>query len=238
MLLLDDYLKDLKRTNQFGDEATTNDATTADLLRWLNRYRLAVANMTAWSWLITPFNIVVQPNVQDIIIAANIRKIVAVNDGNGGRLQKISLKQALDWYTPAVSANNQDNLLLGYFVDMGVDPVSGGRKIRVYGKPGSSATLTAYGLMTFNALTLADIATPANFFPFPDEIMNMIADLISSRIAQFKNDPSWSTREKVANDNLRIAMGEEQSDPVDDVTTPLPEYYQKRSILRKGGWVV
>jgi hypothetical protein len=236
MLLLDDFLKDLKRTNQFGDENVTNDETTADLLRWLNRYRLAVANMTAWSWLLTPFTIAVQPNTQDITIAANIRKIVAINDGNGGRLQKISLKQALDWYSPAVSANNTDNLLLGYFVDMGMDP-AGGRKIRVYGKPGSAANLTAYGVTTFSALTLADIATPANFFPFPDEIMNMINDLMSSRIAQFKADPTWSTQQKVAMDNLRIAMGEEQSDPVDDATTSLPAYYQKRSILRKGGWV-
>lgn len=237
MLLLNDYIKDIKRTNQFGDESITNDETTADILRWINRYRLAVANMTAWSWLLTPFTVTVQPNVQDVTIAATIRKIVAITDGNGGRLKKISLKQALDWHTPAVSANATDNSLLGYFVDMGVDP-SGVRKIRVFGNPGRTAALTAYGLTTFTPFTIADIATPANFFPFPDEIMNMIADLISARIAHFKNDINWVTLEKVAWDNLRVAMGEEQSEPADDVTTTLPPYYQKRAILRKGGWVV
>ena len=237
MLLLDDFIKDLKRTNQFGDESVTNDEPTADILRWLNRYRDAVANMTAWSWIVKQFNIPLVAGIQDITIDATIRKVVAINNGNGGRLQKTSLKQAMDWYTPSDALNDNNDLILGYFIDLGVDGNTGARKLRVFGKPSSNGTLVAYGISTFPIFAAADIATPANFLPFPDSIMNMISDLISSRISKFKGDANWAAYEKVAWNNLRIAMGEEESDPSDDNVTPLPPYFQKRRIMRRGGMV-
>jgi len=35
MILLDDFIIDLKRVNQYGDESVVNDSPTTDLIRWI-----------------------------------------------------------------------------------------------------------------------------------------------------------------------------------------------------------
>jgi len=235
MILLDDFIIDLKRVEQYGDELITNDSPTTDLIRWINKYRRAVAKLTTWSWLVKTFNITLVSGTQDIEIDPTIKKIIAINNGHGGYLTKVSIKQSLKWLTP--TTGTVDTNQLGYFADMGINDTTGVRIIRVYGKPNASGTLTAYGTKTFNDLTLTDIGTNKNFLPFPDEIMEQISDLVSARIRKLKQDINWPNYEKLAWDNLRIAMGEEQSDPSDDVTTPLPEYYLRRKALRRNGTV-
>ena len=86
-------------------------------------------------------------------------------------------------------------------------------------------------------IVLADIGTSKNFLPFSDEIMEEITALVEARISKFKGDQNWAAYEKLAWANIRIAMGEEQSDPSDDVTTPLPEYYLRRKAMRRN-WQV
>jgi hypothetical protein len=236
MLLLDDFIKDLKRVNQFGDELVTNDEPTADLIRWINKYRRAVAKLTAWSWLMKSFTITVVEGTQLITIDATIKKLVAISDGRGGALKKITMQDAVKWHTPA--SGGTDNNCIGFFTDLGVDGTTGARIIKVYGMPGAAGTLTAYGTTTFTDFTLNSIGTSANFLPFSDEIMDMISELVSARVAKFKKDPDWAIQENIAWANLRIAMGEDQSDPIDDVTTPLPPYYRRVKAMRRGGSVV
>lgn len=235
MILLDDYIIDLKRVNQYGDESIVNDAPTTDLIRWINKYRRAVAKLTSWSWLVKSFSLTLVAGAQDIEVPTTIKKIIAINNGRGGYLLKVSIKQSLKWLTPTVGAN--DTNILGYFTDMGINETTGARIIRVFGKPGSAGTLTAYGTKAFADFALADIGTSKNFLPFSDEIMEQISELVSARISKFKNDQNWANYEKIAWDNLRIAMGEEQSDPSDDVTTSLPEYYLRRKAIRRNGGV-
>lgn len=236
MLLLDDFIKDLKRVNQFGDELVTNDEPTADIIRWINKFRRAVAKLTAWSWLMKAFTINVVAGSQVITIDSSIKKLVAISDSRGGALKKVTMQDAVKWHTPA--AGGTDNNCIGFFTDLGVDPTTGARIIKVYGMPGATGTLTAYGTTTFTDFTLASIGTNANFLPFSDEIVDMISELVSSRIQKFKQNPEWALQEKIAWDNLRIAMGEDQSDPIDDVTTPLPPYYRRVKAMRRGGSVV
>lgn len=235
MLLLDDFIVDLKRVNQYGDESVTNDSPTTDLIRWINKYRKAVAKLTTWSWLIKSFNVTLVAGVQEIEISTSIKKIIAINNGNGGYLRKVTIKQSLKWLTPSTGSN--DTNLLGFFTDIGINDTTGARTIKVFGKPGASGTLTAYGTKTFTDFLLSDIGTSKNFLPFSDEIMDMISELVSARISKFKNDQNWANYEKIAWDNLRIAMGEEQSDPADDVTTPPPDYYLERKAIRRNGGV-
>ena len=168
-------------------------------------------------------------------MTTDIKKIIAINNGHGGYLSKVSIKQSLKWLTP--SAGSTDTNQLGFFADMGINDTTGARIIRVYGKPGSNGTLTAYGTKTFSDILLSDIGTSKNFLPFSDEIMEMISELVSARVSKFKGDQNWANYEKIAWDNLRIAMGEEQSDPSDDVTSSLPEYYLRRKAMRRNGLV-
>lgn len=230
MILLDDFIIDLKRVNQYGDELVTNDAPTLDIIRWINKFRRAVAKLTTWSWLMKSFSITLVAGEQLIEVDPTVKKIIAINDGRGGYLTKVSLKDALKWHTPSVGMN--DTNILGAFSDAGINDTTGARVIKVYGKPGASGTLTAYGTKVLTDFTLADIGTSKNFLPFSDEIMEEISELISARISKFKGDANWLVYEKAAWDRLRIAMGEEQSDPSDDVTTPLPEYYLRKKLQR------
>jgi hypothetical protein len=235
MLTLDDSIVDLKRTNQYGDESITSDAPTLDLIRWINKYRKAVAQLTAWSWLVKQFTLTLTANAQDIDLDSTIDKVIAVDNGRGGYLNKVSIKQALLWHTPVTGV--QDTTELQAFANMGINATTGVKIVRVYGTPTSSGSLTAYGLKKFDPFTLASIGTSANFLPFPDEIMDLVLDLVSTRIDKFKGDKNWSMYEKVAWDSLRVMMGQEESDPSDDVTNPLPEYYKRRRAMRRGGMV-
>lgn len=235
MILLDDFVKDLKRVEQYGDELVTNDEPTTDIIRWINKYRRAVAKLTTWSWLLKSFNITLVAGAQDIEIDTTIKKIVAINNGRGGYLTKINLKQSLKWLTPTTGTTDTNQL--GFFTDLGINETTGARIIRVFGKPNASGTLTAYGTKTFTDIALSDIGTSKNFLPFTDEIMEQISDLVSARIRKLKQDPNWPNYEKLAWGNLRIAMGEEQSDPSDDVTSALPEYYLRRKAMRRNGIV-
>lgn len=230
MLLLDDFVVDLKRVNQFGDESITSDAPTLDIIRWINKYMKAVALMFNWSWLFQSFDVSVIAGTQEITINSAIKKIIAIKAPDGGRLRKISMKEALDYHTPVEDASDNNNL--GWFCDFGVDRTTGAHKIQMWGKPGVTATLTAYGTSVLTPLTVASIATPANFLPFPDEIMDCVSDLVSARISKFKGSPTWANEEKFVFDTLRIRGGEEQSDPSDNSTTPLPEYYRLKNLTR------
>lgn len=237
MILLDDFIKDLKRTNQFGDETVTDDEPTADILRWTNRFKLGVANKGNWSWLIKTFTVPVVSGEQEITLDVTVRKVLAIK-GAYARLRKVSIKQAMDWHTPAVqSAASADNSLVGWYTELGVNETTGARKIKVYGLPGANASLTAYGTKALTPFTVADIATPANFMPLPDEVVSLVGDLVSSRIQKLKGNVNWASLEKVAWDSVLLMLGDEQSDPADDVTTPLPPYYRKRRAFRRNGSV-
>lgn len=237
MILLDDFVKDLKRVNQFGDEAVTDDEPTADILRWTNNFRVDVAVKGDWSWLLKTFTVDVVSGEQTVTVDDTINRIVAIK-GAYARLKKVSVKQAMDWHTPAVqSSASADNSLVGWYTDMGVDGTTGAKKIRVYGLPGANASLTAYGLQEVTPFTLADIAAQSNFLPFPDAVVNRIADLVSSRIQKLKGTDNWASMESLAWNNLFIMLGNEQSDPADDVTTPLPPYYRRRRAFRRNGSV-
>lgn len=234
MLLLDDSIIDIKRTNQYGDEAVTNDQQTLDIIRWINKYRRAVAQIGDWSWLVKQFTLVLTSGNRDTTLDTTIDKVLAVDNGNGGYLQKVSIKQALLWHTPVAGVNDMTDIIA--FANMGVDG-NGVKQIRVYGVPSSNVTFTAYGLKKFDDFTVADIGTGKNFLPFTDEIMAHVLDLVSTRIDKFKGDKNWAVYEKNAWDSLAIAKGDEESDPSDDAITPLPEYYQRRRIMRRGGLV-
>ena len=237
MILLDDFVKDLKRVNQFGNEDVTDDEPTADILRWTNNFKVDVAAKGDWSWLLKTFTVDVVSGEQTITVDSTINRIVAIK-GAYARLRKVSVKQAMDWHTPAVqSSASADNSLVGWYTDMGVDATTGAKKIRVYGLPGASASLTAYGLQAVEAFTLADIAAQSSFLPFPDAVVNRIADLVSSRIQKFKGNSDWAAQERLAWNNVLLMFGDEQSDPADDVTTPLPPYYRKRRAFRRNGSV-
>ena len=112
MLLLDDFVVDLKRVNQFGDESITNDAPTLDIIRWINKYMKAVAVMFNWSWLFQSFSVAVVSGTQEIIINSSIKKLLAIKAPNGGRLRKISMKQALDYHTPVFQLPHKSYLLI------------------------------------------------------------------------------------------------------------------------------
>lgn len=231
MLYLDDFVVDLKRVNQYGDESTTSDAPTLDIIRWTNKYMKAVALMCNWSWLFKSFTVNVVAGIQTITIDSTIRKVIAIKSPTGsGRLKKISMKMALDWNTPVIDSN--DNSVLGWYSDFGVSDTTGARIIQIWGKPGVNATLTAYGTRVVVPVTVAGIATPVTFLPFPDEIMDCISDLVSARISKFKQISTWAQEEEVVMSTLRIRMGDEQSEPADDVTTPVPNYYKVKKMSR------
>lgn len=231
MLYLDDFIIDLKRSNQFGDESTTTDQPTLDILRWTNRFKKAIAVKFNWSWLFKSFTINLVAGTQTISIDSTIRKIIAIKSPSGaGRLLRISMKEALDWNTPVLESS--DNSLLGWYSDFGIDDTTGVRKIQVWGKPGTTATLTAYGTKVITPFVVGDIATPANFLPFPDELVDALSDLVASRISKFKGSPTWAQEEKVAWDNIRLLFGEEQSDPASESTSPVPAYYKRKKLIR------
>ena len=232
MIILNDFLIDLKRTNQYGDASVTDDAVTLDLIRWINNYKRRTANKTAWSWLLQTFDVTVVAGAQEITLDSSIRKIVAIGNDDGAYLQKVTVKEALTW-----NADTSSVSVLGYYMDNGVT-TTGAKKIKVFGNPGTSATLPGYGLTKFADIVVGDLTSgTATFTPFPDEIMNIISDLVAARIQKAKGNPLWKQYEDAAWADMAVTMGDEQSDPADDVTTPLPPYYRRRRILRRGGQV-
>ena len=236
MYYLDDFVVGIKRDCAFGTTSVTSDRATADIIRSLVRHCKRVAKRWPWDWLIKLFDVNVTAAAQNITLDADIDRIWGIGDNNSGRLKKVSIKQMLDWHTPASS--EADTNVVGYFCHIGRDTTTGARIIRVLGNPSSAAVLPAYCLKKFTPLTVADIATPANFLPFPDEVIDVIGDFVRSDVERIQGKMTWETHKKLAQEDLTELIGDEQSDPSDDVTTPLPDYYRKKRNARRSGKVV
>lgn len=236
MYYLDDFIVGIKRTLAFGRVSITNDKATADIIRSIVRHRKRVAKRWPWDWLIKLFNVNVTAGSQNITLDADIDRIWAIGDNNSGTLRKRTIKQMLEWHTPSTSGS--DTNVVGYFCHIGRDPTTGARIIRVLGRPGASAVLPAYCLKKFTVLTVADIATPANFLPFPDEVMDVVGDFVKADVERVQGAQGWEAHKQMAQEDLTDMVGDEQSDPADDVTTPLPDFIRLKRIARRAGKVV
>lgn len=236
MYYLDDFVIGIKRTLAFGKISVTSDRATADIIASIVRHREAVAIRWPWDWLVKLFNITITPNVQNITLDADIDRIWGIGDNNSGILRKRTIKQMLEWHTPSTAAS--DTNVVGYFCHIGRDPTTNARIIRVLGKPSSATVLPAYCLKKYTHLTVADIATPANFLPFPDRIMDLVGDFVKCDIERIQGKQGWEIHRQMAEEDLTNMIGHEQADPADDVRTPLPDYYRLKKIARRAGKVV
>ena len=236
MYYLDSFVIGIKRDCNFGKISVTSDRATADIIRSIQRHRKRVGKRWPWDWLIKLFDITLTATTQNYTLNVDIDRIWGIGDNNSGRLKKVTLKRMLDWHTPSTSES--DTNVVGYFCHIGRDTTTGARIIRVLGRPASGAVLPAYCLKKFTALTVADIATPANFLPFPDEVMDVVGDFVRADIERLQRKRGWETHRQMAQEDLTEMVGDEQSDPADDVTTPLPDRYISRKISRRSGKVV
>lgn len=235
MILLDDFIKGIKRENQYGDETVVNDEPTLDIVRQLNYWLKRIAKKKNWSWLLKTFSVTVTANAQDITLDSTIDRVEVISDGNGKELQKITPKEAVRWHTPA--QDETDSTYVGYFIDLGVD-TSGNKKIRVFGTPQGTGVLTAYGMQKVEDISIDDIGTGANLLPVPDDILALVQELVSAKIQKTKGNANWILEQKKAEDELFAMIGESESDPSATPTTKPPNLYRLKKRMRRAGKVV
>lgn len=235
MITFDDFVLGVKRDCNFGKRTVTSDRATTDIVDSTNRHRKYVGNEAAWDWLIKTFTITIVADTQEYTLNVDVDHIWVISNNKGGYLRRVSLKELLRWHTPPTDQISTG--VLGVFCYIGRNETTGARRIKVAGNPSASDTLTAYCLKKFDDLTVADITSKSNMLPHPDEVLRVVRLFVLSDIERIQNNQRWEPDLRTAEDALSKLVGTERSEPADDVTSPLPEYYRSTSIMRRNGLV-
>jgi hypothetical protein len=232
---LSDFIKNVKRACNYGDEDTTSDQPTQDILQSINRRRNYISVRAVWEFLREPFDVPITTSVQDITLDSSIGRLLAIGNNEGDYLRKVSIKEMLRWHTP--EAGESDTTVVGYWSPLGRNSSTGAKKIRVLGTPNAAGTFKGYGLKVMTRLTTSDISA-GNLFPWPDTLEELLHEFVCSDIERIQGKPEWRVDLQIAKKELEEAIRAEVSDPADDVTSPLPEYYRHRRVLLRAGYVV
>lgn len=228
-----DFVKLIKRENQYGSEDVTNDARTLDIIQHLHFERKKVAKEYPYNWLIDTFSVNLTAGVQIVSLPATMDRLIAIDDGAGSYFRKVTIKDALQYLNPG--SNSAYTPYLGHFINLGLDS-SNNNRIKVFGMPQVSGTYTAYGLKKVADLTVSDISALTTMSPFPDEITKILIDLVGAKIQKHKSNDNWLALYNAAWSELKNYIDKDQSDPADEATTPPPDIVRiKRAIQRNGG---
>lgn len=233
-----DFITGVKRQSRYGVVATTNDSITADLIRSLNFNKDKIVRYWVWDWLILIFDLVLAPTINGYTLDALLSKIIAIDAGVGNYLVRTSIKE----YLRKLKGNTSTTEITGTpsnFLGVGRDAVTGAKKIRLWPTPASAATLEVWGTKKFPDWTVADIAAATTFTPMPDDVVDVLFDLVMGDAYELQNMQNEAIAKRAtAKDSLKVLVQEDQAEPADDDTSPAPDMLIDKARRRNAGNVV
>lgn len=231
-----DFMIGIKRQARYGNPAITNDQVTADLIRSMNFNKDKIVRYWIWDWLILTFNLVIAAATNEYTLDVLLSKIIAIDAGDGDYLLRTSVKEYL---RKLKGTTGNDSGTPSNFIGTGRDAGTGAKKIRLWPTPTEAKTLEVWGTKKFPDWAVADIAANTTFAPMPDDIVDILYDLVMGDAYELQNMQNEAKAKRdTAKASLKVLVQEDQAEPADDDTSPAPDALIDKARRRNAGNVV
>ena len=232
-----DFVIGVKRQARYGNPAVLNDSITSDIIRSMNFNKDKIARYWIWDWLLLKFDLLVVAVTNEYTLDVLVSKIIAIDAGVGDYLVRTSLKEYLRKLKGYAGTN--DSGKPSNFIGIGRDAVTGAKMIRLWPTPTAGATLEVWGTKRFPDWTVADISVNTTFAPMPDDIVDVLFDLVMSDAYELQNMQNEAIAKRaVAKGTLKTLVQDDQAEPADDDTTPPTDFMVGKQRRRNAGQVV
>lgn len=224
-LSLATFIKRAKRKTRYGSVSTTTDLVTEDIVHYFNERCFKFWRRHPWWWIIKEFTIPIVATVVDYTLTdTEIGSIEAIDIGQGDYLRKITLKRYLQWFR-GKTVSEDVGLGITHYVPMGRHATTKALKLKVWGTPAASATLTGWGKQRITRYTVADIATLTDIPYFPEEFLDVIMAGVIADIKEAQDKFAEALeKDRYFRSELDRAVIEDSKTETQAHKTPPPDY--------------
>lgn len=244
-----DFILGIKRVTRMSDGSTVVDNAFPDILRCVNYRKDEILRAWNWDWLRVSATLSLVAGQEDYDLPSitlfgttqqEIDKVEVINSTDGDYLLETSIKEFYRKMNPD-EASTASQEKARYFIPIGRDPDTGIKKIKVWPIPLTSYTTTIWGTVTMADFVEGDAtdATPRTFLPMPNNVVDILNNFVLSDAYEMQGQMAEANAKlSIARKALSDMIGDNQSSPASDVTSPPTDYivFKKRS--RRAGKMV
>jgi hypothetical protein len=233
MLSLGTLIQQVKRKTRYGDIATTTDQATADIVHYINQRSQRLWRRYNWGWSILEFTLSIVASTINYTLGATVGDIIAIENSNGGYLNKRTIKRYLQWHKSGSTDDNSGST--SDYMRMGLDSTTKAIKIKVWPTPSTSASLTGWGKVRIVPYAVSDIAANTYIAYFPEEVLPVLEAGVLADIyeAQAKTAEHLE-KEAFFNSEMEKMVKEEASEADSEEEIPAPDYFTFHKRKRGG----